>query len=181
MDSLYVRYSNALLSLAKDEGKVKEYKEAIKSLLAFFESDLEANTYLKSYFVSDEEKFILIDKITKDFKLNSLSPFLKLLVKKHRFNSFKYIANEFISSCNENIGISEGYIYSTTPLTEKQISDVEKAISKKLNQSVELSNRIDERLIGGIKVVVHDHVFDGSIKYKLETMKTKLNERRINQ
>ena len=178
MDSLYVRYSSALLSLAKDEGKIKEYKEAIKSLLELFESNVEANTYLKSYFVSDEDKYVFIDKICEPFKLKSLSPFIKLLVKKHRFNSFKYIAEEFISDCNDDLGIQEGYIYSTTPLDAKQIKAIEDGVSSRLNQRVELINKIDERLIGGVKVVVHDHVFDGSIKNKLETMKQKLNERR---
>ena len=178
MDSLYVRYSSALLSLAKDEGKIKEYKEAIKSLLELFESNVEANTYLKSYFVSDEDKYVFVDKMCEPFKLKSLSPFIKLLVKKHRFNSFKYIAEEFISDCNDDLGIQEGYIYSTTPLDAKQIKAIEDGVSSRLNQRVELINRIDERLIGGVKVVVHDHVFDGSIKNKLETMKQKLNERR---
>ena len=178
MDSLYVRYSSALLSLAKDEGKIKEYKEAIKSLLELFESNVEANTYLKSYFVSDEDKYVFVDKICEPFKLKSLSPFIKLLVKKHRFNSFKYIAEEFISDCNDDLGIQEGYIYSTTPLDAKQIKAIEDGVSSRLNQRVELINKIDERLIGGVKVVVHDHVFDGSIKNKLETMKQKLNERR---
>ena len=178
MDSLYVRYASALLSLAKDERKIKEYKEAIKSLLELFESNVEANTYLKSYFVKDEDKYIFVDEIVKPFKLNSLASFIKLLVKKHRFNSFKYIAQEFISDCNDDLGIQEGYIYSTTPLDAKQIKAIEDGVSSRLNQRVELINKIDERLIGGVKVVVHDHVFDGSIKNKLETMKQKLNERR---
>ena len=178
MDSLYVRYANALLSLAKDEGKIKEYKEAIKSLLEFFESNNEVNTYLKSYFVTEEDKYQLIDKISDPFKLKSLSSFIKLLVKKHRFVSFKYIAEEFISDCNDDLGIQEGYIYSTIPLDAKQIKAIEEGVSSRLNQKVELINKIDERLIGGVKVIVHDHVFDGSIKNKLETMKQKLNERR---
>ena len=178
MDSLYVRYSSALLLLAKEESKVKEYKEAIKSLLELFTSNEEINTYLKSYFVSDEEKFAFVDRLTKPYGLKSLSSFIKLLIKKHRFNSFKYIANEFISDANESIGVSEGYVYSTTPLDKLELAKIEKAISKKMNQNVELINKIDDRLIGGVKVVVHDHVFDGSIKAKLETLKQNLNERR---
>ncbi len=178
MDSIYVRYASALLSIAKDENKIEQYKEVVKDLLVFFASNVEANNYLKSYFVKDEQKFDVVDEITKGYKIENLSSFLKLLVKRHRFNSFKYIANEFIKSSNEEIGIFEGYVYSTKPLDEKQIASIESAISKKFNNKVELVNRIDERLIGGVKVVVHDHVFDGSIKNKLETMKTKINERR---
>ena len=63
MDSLYVRYSNALLSLAKEENKVSEYKEAIKSLHEFFLSNEDVFTFLKSYFANEEEKYQLVDKI----------------------------------------------------------------------------------------------------------------------
>ena len=46
----------------------------------------------------------------------------------------------------------------------------------KIGKKVELKNKLDERLIGGVKVVVHDHVFDGSVKYKLETLKEQLKD-----
>ncbi len=177
MDSLFVRYSNALLSLAKQENKVKEYKEAIKSLLMFLSNNIDVDSYLKSYFVKDEEKYKFIDDLCKPYGLTNLSSFIKLLVKKHRFNHFKYIAREFIDGCNEDLKISEGFIYSVNQLSETQIHNVEEAISKRLNEKVELINKLDSKLIGGIKVVIHDYVFDGSISYKIESMKKNLNER----
>ncbi len=179
MDSLFVRYANALLNIAKEKGKIKETKQDINSLVEFFASNEDINAYLKSYFVEEEAKYQLVDKICKDASLKELSAFIKILIKKHRFNKFKEIANEFIKEANEELGISEGFVYSTTKLTKEQISKIEDAISKKLNHKVELVNRIDDRLIGGVKVVVHDHVFDGSLKNKIETMKNNLSERRM--
>lgn len=179
MDSLYVRYANALLSIAKEKGKIKETKADISSLVEFLKSNEEVGLYLKSYFVSEDAKYQLVDKICKDASLKELSSFIKLLIKKHRFNKFKEIAAEFIKEANEELNISEGYVYSTSKLSKEQINKIEDAISKKLNKRVELINRIDDRLIGGVKVVVHDHVFDGSIKNKIETMKNNLSERRM--
>ena len=65
-------------------------------------------------------------------------------------------------------------------LIKKQIERIEEGIAKKLGHKVELKNVIDERLIGGVRVVIHDHVYDGSIKYKLETLQNNLKERRTN-
>ena len=62
-------------------------------------------------------------------------------------------------------------------LIKALISD---AVGKKLNHKIELKNIIDERLIGGVRVVINDHVFDGSVKFKLETLKNNLKERRPN-
>ena len=74
--------------------------------------------------------------------------------------------------------VYEGFVYSTEPLDKNKILEISDVISQKIHKKVELKNKIDSRLIGGVKVIVHDHVFDGSIKYKLETMKEQLKERR---
>ena len=51
---------------------------------------------------------------------------------------------------------------------------VEKVIEAKLGSQVELENVIDERLIGGVKVIVEDKIFDGSVKNKVERLKESL-------
>ena len=45
---------------------------------------------------------------------------------------------------------------------------------RKLNKKVELSNVIDTSLMGGIKVVVNDTVFDNSIANKVQSLKQEL-------
>ena len=56
-------------------------------------------------------------------------------------------------------------------------STVTSLIAKKLNKEVFLYQKIDESLIGGIKVVISDYVFDASIKHKLDSLKNTLQER----
>ena len=76
--------------------------------------------------------------------------------------------------CNHYLHIKEGIIYSTEILSHEQIKKVEDKLSKIINAKVELTNQIDEKLIGGIKVIVDEKVFDGSIKNKLEKLKSTL-------
>ena len=59
-------------------------------------------------------------------------------------------------------------------IREMWIKDIEDALTKRLSCQVELTNLLDSRLIGGIKVVIEDKVFDGSIKNKLERLKQSL-------
>ena len=63
-------------------------------------------------------------------------------------------------------------------MDKKEIERIETAIAKKIGQKVELTNKIDESLIGGFKVAINDFVFDYSLKNKLELLKNNLNERR---
>ena len=99
-------------------------------------------------------------------------------MKNHRFNIINRIVKEYVEISNDELGVLEGIVYSTIELTRGEISRLEESVSKKLSQRVELTNHIDMSLIGGIKIVIHDHVFDGSLKGKLESLKLNLKERR---
>ena len=178
MEEAVSRYAAALVSIAKEEQKLEQYKLAVLSMRETFASNPELLKLLKSYFVSNESKEKVIDELTKEFALKNLTNFMKLLVLKHKIYLFKDIASEITKGINYELDVYEGFVYSTEPLEKAKILEISEVISKKIHKKVELKNKIDERLIGGVKVVVHDHVFDGSIKYKLETMKEKLIERR---
>ena len=178
MEEAVSRYADALVNLAKEEGKLEQYKFAVLSTAETFKLNPELLKYLKSYFVKEEDKYKVIDDFTKDFKLQNLTNFIKLLVVKHKIYLFKDIANEITKGINFELDVYEGFVYSTEPLEKPKILKISQVISEKIGKNVELKNKLDVRLIGGVKVVIHDHVFDGSIKHKLETLKEQLKERR---
>ena len=178
MESATTKYANALVSIARDEGKLLDYKVAVRSFDELLKTNAELKKMLCSYFVSNDEKYRVIDEICKGFAGENFKNFIKFLAKKHLIYHFHDISKEIVLGLNDELHIADGFVYSTKPLSEKQLEQVTKAISKRMGVEVELQNLIDERLIGGIKVVVHDHVFDGSILYKLDSMKQNLKERR---
>ena len=178
MEEVASRYAAAIVSIAKEENKLEQYKLAILDMQTLFESNPDLLKFLKSYFVKASEKYSVIEGILNKYRLENLNNFIKLLVQKHQIHQFKNIIKEVTKGINFELDIYEGFVYSTEPLTKDRILGIADAVSKKLNRKVELTNKIDTRLIGGVKVVVHDHVFDGSIKHKLETMKENLKERR---
>mgnify|MGYP003314667768 CR=1 FL=1 len=178
MEDLVVRYAAAIVSIARDEQKIEQYKFAVLDVQEKLSNEPKLLKLLTSYFVDNEKKMLVIDELCSSYKLDNFTNFLKLLTKKHKISMFKDIAKKINSELNDSLNIFEGFIYSTEKLSEEKISEIEDVISTRMKRKVELKNKIDKRLIGGVKVVVHDHVFDGSIKYKLETMKQNLKERR---
>ena len=178
MESANTKYANALVSIARDEGRLLDYKKATRAFDETLKVNAELKKFLCSYFVSNEEKYRVIDEVCEGFAGENFKNFIKLLAKKHLIFHFHDIAKEIVLGLNDELHIADGFVYSTTELSAKQLEQVTKAISRRMGVEVELKNLIDERLIGGIKVVVHDHVFDGSILYKLDSMKQNLKERR---
>lgn len=173
MDSLYSRYAGALLSIAIEENKIEVYRNKIKVWKNLIMENQDLLHLFSSYFISKEEKEQIIDQLFVEEEEN-IKNFIKVIVQNKRANSILKIFDEFISECNEKLEISEGIVYSVEKLSKEQLDALEKNLSIRLNSKVELVNLIDERLIGGLKVVVKDKIFDGSIKNKLEKLKESL-------
>ena len=163
MDSLFSRYASALFSIALEENKVEFYKNEIKMLKQVILQNDEILHLLSSCFIQKEDKEKIIDEVFKKQDINIIN-FLKVIVNNKRVNYLIKIFDEFIKTCNENLNVKEGIVYSITKL----------ALKVRLNCEVELVNLIDERLLGGVKVVIEDKIFDGSIKNKLEKLKSSL-------
>ena len=172
MDSLYSRYANALLSIAIDENKVDYYRIEIKTLRKAFLENEQIIHLLSSAFLEFSDKEKVIDNIYEGN--DNIKNFIKIIVRNRRSNYIIKIFNEFIKKCNETLNIKDGIIYSVRKLSEDEIESIQNGIKDRLGCDVDLENVIDEKLIGGVKVLVEDKIFDGSIKNKIERLKESL-------
>ena len=83
-------------------------------------------------------------------------------------------SSAFVSDANSYQGVKEGLIYSSVPLDKNTISRIEKAISKKEGITIYLKPIVDQTLIGGVRVLINDHIYDSSIVSQIERMKRKI-------
>ena len=166
-------YASALLSLAVDENKVLVYQNEMKELRKIIKDNPDFLLLLDSRFLSIEERSQNADKLLSSFSPDILN-FIKIIIKHNRINYLNEILEAFNSLCNEKQDIVEGLIYSAFPLDEKTLNKVKKKIGEIENHEVDLISRIDPSLIGGVKVVINSHVYDGSVKNQLEKMQIDL-------
>ena len=166
-------YASALLSLAIDDNKVNDYQVEMKELRKIIKDNPDFILLLDSRFLSIEERMKNAELILKGFSLDIVN-FIKIIIKHNRVNYLEDILEAFNSLCNENQDIVEGLIYSAFPLEESTLQKIKNKISQIENHEVDLITRIDPSLIGGVKVVINSHVYDGSIKNQLEKMQIDL-------
>lgn len=173
MDSLFNRYALGLFSIALEENKVQEYKNSLKMIKSVILNDADFIHLLSSCFLTQEEKDEVIDEVFNNEDKYVLN-FIKVIVKNKRVNLLRSIFDEFNEMCNDYLGIKEGIIYSTYLLELDKVEKLEKTFKKVFGVEVELTNHVDEKLIGGIKVIIEDQVFDGTIISKLNSLKQSL-------
>ena len=166
-------YASALLSLAIDDNKVILYQEEVKELRKIIKDNPDFLLLIESRFLSVNEREDNAEKLLSNFSTDVVN-FIKIIIKHNRVNYLINILDAFNSLCNENRDIVEGLIYSAFPLEEATLLKIKKKISEIENHEVDLIPRIDPSLIGGVKVVINSHVYDGSIKNQLEKMQIDL-------
>lgn len=174
MDTIASRYANALLELAIENNKVVEYQNQMKFVYSVIKENPNLVDFFKCYTIENKDKKELINKIFKDEFFIEILHFMFLLIDKKRINYIERICKEFNSACNENRGVLEGIIYTIDELSESQIKKIEDNVSLKMKRKVELTNSIDPSIIGGIKIVVNDTVFDNSVANRLKSLKQEL-------
>lgn len=173
MNEIVQNYAEALLSLAKDDNKVIVYQGEVKELSRIIKDNPDFFTLIDSRFMSMKEREEEAEKILKDFSLDIVN-FVKVIISHNRVNYLEEILQAFNSLCNDQRGVIEGLIYSALPLQENTLKQITLKISQIEGREVELLPRLDSTLIGGVKVVINSHVYDGSIKNQLEKMKIDL-------
>lgn len=173
MNEVASRYGQALYSLALEKGLVLKWQEEVKEIRRAFNENADFIVVLGSRFLPIEERQEMLKNTLKGIDENIIS-LLEIVIANHRTNEIDNILLAFNSFCNEYRGIEEGYLYSSIRLDESTIKKLETKISEVEHHQVELHNVIDPQLIGGVKVVIHDRVYDGSIKHHLEQMKKDL-------
>ena len=179
MESVSSRYGLALFSLATDLHKVDDWQQEVKELSSIFQENTDFVMLLGSSFLSMEERGEIIKKTLLGVDENIIS-LLLVVMENNRMSSIFEIFDSFNSYCNEYKGVSEGLVYSTLHLEKSVIKQIEDKISKIEHKKVELKNVIDPNLIGGVRVVIHDHIYDGSIKHHIEMMKKDLIKKEEN-
>lgn len=170
--SVEKNYSQALFDAVKEEKE--DLSEARKELNSVKEIVTESEGFVKlmdSPTVSAEEKLGVIKEAFGGKLSRCVYNFLCVVTEGRRWNSFNGICKAFSELCNEELGIAEITITTAFPLTAEQREKVKKKMAEIIGKNIEMSEKTDKSLVGGIVVDYGDTRIDGSIKTRLEGLR----------
>lgn len=179
MNNIALGYAQSLFELALEEHQLVAYMES----LSFVDKSLDEEiiSFFHHPLIHMEEKNELMDRCFRELVHPYVLNFLKLLHQKQRFNLIKVIIKEFALLNDEYHGIKKGVLYTASPLTDEEIERIQTAVSKKEKATIQLEVKIDESLLGGIKVTIGDHVIDSSIKNRLSLLRKDLLKGKVGE
>ena len=96
--------------------------------------------------------------------------FIRMLVENGRLTLLPEIGAQFHALKNAQEGAADAEITSAFALSDAQVKDLVATLEKKFARKLSPSVIVDDSLIGGVRVVVGDEVFDTSVRAKLQRM-----------
>lgn len=105
----------------------------------------------------------------------SAQNFLRVVIDNGRLAALPEIASQFHALVNARSGVSDAVVYSAFAIDAAQLDDVVANLEKRFGKKLNVSVVIEPELIGGIRAVVGDEVYDASVKARLQHMKSVLS------
>ena len=168
------RYAFALLNVAKKTGMMDIILSELDLIGKVIGEGSFVKKFLESPSVRDEDKENLINKAFSGKVNKTLVNFLMLLLNKYRINCLHGIIEEYSRLVDIEKGIEKAKVVCSIPIGEDMLIRLKRSIEGLTGKRIVLEVSEDKNIIGGLIIHLQDTVIDGSIRYKLATLKDRL-------
>ncbi len=167
------RYAEALYELAREEGTVDEIETAYSQVAEALNAVPDALRFLTHPLVPRIDKLSFIDKSFPNVP-KYLRNLLHLLVKNGREGYITLIYNEFRALRGERENIARVKLATAKPLSQADKARLMEHLTAALGKRVEIEERVEPDLLGGVRLEIGGKVIDGTLRAKLAQLQAVL-------
>ncbi|MDB5840277.1 MAG: synthase subunit delta [Herminiimonas sp.] len=161
-------YAEALFRVAKS-GNLSAWSDLV-SEMAQVASHPDVHALAQNPKLSDQQIGETFMALLKSPLNDQVRNFIMMLVENGRMSLLPEIAVQFHALKNAEEGAADAEIFSAFDLSSDQVKQLVSVLEKKFGRKVNPSVTVDPSLIGGVRVVIGDEVYDTSVRARLQQM-----------
>lgn len=173
--SLARRYAKALIAIGSEHKNFDALNTELNAIAAIFESHEDLTSVLcnPSYNI-EKRRTILVEVLNKLNPSKTLHNLMMLLFDRDRSELIIEIAEQYQIMADEKAGRVRAEVIAASQSDLDEIEKLKVVLEKKLDKKVVLSTAIDENLVAGKITRIGSSVYDGSVRTRLENLRTEL-------
>ena len=175
--SIARRYAKALVEIAHELGQLEPFRLQVEDFEEVLKTSDDLRDILSNRFVDVANRLAVVDTLAaKEGYAKEVTNFLKLLIKKGRMDLYPLIAEAFQKFAFDLEGKVEATVASVSPLGDSTYAELNKILSQKTGKKVLTRKEIKPEVLGGLRILLGNDVYDGTVQHSLDAMTQKMKD-----
>ena len=164
-------YADALMSLAQSQNLTDEFGSNCADLLGMLDGSPELTNILANPIVKIADKKAILGKVVGDTIHPFMVNFLMILVDRRRIVNLAEICQRYQAALRKLKGIVLAEVTSAVALTEAQTQSIcDRVQGITSASSVEILNKVDPDIVGGVIIKFGSQVIDSSLRSEIRRL-----------
>jgi len=164
------RYARALFEIALERKMLGKVRDELQAFARVLEKDAALRNFLFSPEQTRAAQRQVVEKAFADRFSAVFFNFLLVLIEKRRQTLIQEIIAAFETLHDRHLRKMRALAITAVPMDQKTLEQLRAALSKSLDMDMELQNRVDPEILGGVVVLVEGKILDGSIRQHLRRL-----------
>ncbi|HXT08887.1 MAG TPA: F0F1 ATP synthase subunit delta [Roseiarcus sp.] len=177
------RYASALYALADEQRQTAEIAAALATIQTMLDESADLRRLVRSPAFSAAEQTKALDALLTRAGVSGVAAnFVRLVAAKRRLFALSDMIRDYNKLYDAARGLTRAEVTSAAPLSEAEIAALKDQLRGASDgktsggKDVELAVKVDPAIIGGLVVKLGSRMVDGSLRTKLNAIRTAMKE-----
>jgi F-type H+-transporting ATPase subunit delta len=167
-------YASALFEVARAEGTLDNVEDELFRFARSYESSDELRDSLTDELIPAARRQAIVEDLLGDKATPTTVQLISMVVGSGRSRDLPAIVDRLVERAAQAKRLAVAEVRVAVPLTEDQQDRLKAAIANATDKDVTLKIVVDPSVIGGLVATVGDTVIDGTVRTRLDQLKSRL-------
>lgn len=172
--AIATRYATALFLLAEEKGILEDIEKDFPKVSEVYGGSEDLTRFLTHPAIGSGEKKKVLAQLFEGRIHETLYDLVMMTADKDREEYIPLIWEDFRRLLMEHRGQQRATVFSPYALSTDLKQEIENGLAKVTGKTIILEEKVDDTIIGGIRILIGDRVYDGSVVSTLEQLKDTL-------
>jgi F-type H+-transporting ATPase subunit delta len=173
-DSRIEGYARGLFEIARAEGTIDEVEDELFRFARSYESSDDLRNALTDEQIPASRRQAIIEDLLGGKVTPTTTQLISMVVGSGRARDLPAIVDKLVARASTAKNLEVAEVRSAIPLTPDQETRLAAALANATGKEVNLKIVVDPAVLGGLVATVGDTVIDGTVRTRIEQLKSRL-------
>jgi F-type H+-transporting ATPase subunit delta len=167
-------YARALFEIARAEGTLDEVEDELFRFARSYESSDALRNALTDEKIPAAKRQAIVEDLLGGKATSTTTQLVSMVIGSGRGRDLPAIVDKLVARASSSKNLEVAEVRTAVPLTADQTTRLAAALVNATGKQVNLKVVVDPSVIGGIVATVGDTVIDGSVRTRIDQLKSRL-------